>query len=183
MITLKQAPQVLEDVVVTARRRRLEAVGYYLRRDSGKGRFIEGDSLASIHRINFMRALTLIGASMPTTRLRWIRCRVALPAGVDFLSSSTGGQWEEMTAPSTCGRCTLKASTQIEIYEDAGMPAVDRNLSTQAAVKLGPDPTPTSTFTTPPRRMWANLVRTASAGVGASRATPTSCVIVVWERY
>ena len=86
MITLKQAPQVLEDVVVTARRRRLEAVGYYLRRDSGKGRFIEGDSLASIHRINFMRALTLIGASMPTTRLRWIRCRVALPAGVDCLS-------------------------------------------------------------------------------------------------
>ena len=185
VITLKQAPQVLEDVVVTARRRRLEAVGYYLRRDSGKGRFIEGDSLASIHRVNFMRALTGIGgihannAAALDPLPRSIACRKGFSLIVNgwAVEDPDGAFYLRTLHPENIDA--------VEIYEDAGMPAVDRNLSSAVQVRSASGPTPSSSFAAVPAvRISAALVgaATRTLSIDDGTATPTSCVIVVWER-
>jgi hypothetical protein len=171
-VTLLPAAQVLPEVAVTGRQRRLEAVGYYARQATGRGRFVSGDSLARLDSTSFVWAVA---------RLRGIHARD--PGGLDPQPASIacrGGftlivnGWrvpdrdDEGFSYKANYLRTLHPNDieAIEIYEDASIPNIAGK-----ALQLGPPSVPD-----PPAMAGGVPTRTPT------NATPRSCMLVVWER-
>lgn len=173
-ITLAAAPQVLPELVVTAHRQRLDRVGYYARRATGQGRFIEGDSLARLDAGNFVRALARVHGvhSLDMASLDPRPGSTACRAGFSLVVNG----WLSPDEAFYLRTLHPKDIDAAEIYEDAGIPNITP-MALQSQGASGPGPPQAS----------AGLAAAATrslihAADDFRKLTPTSCTIVVWER-
>jgi len=173
-ITLAAAPQMLPELVVTAHRQRLDRVGYYARRATGQGRFIEGDSLARLDAGNFVRALARVHG-MRSLDMASLDPRPGSTACRSGFSLVVNG-WVAPDQAFYLRTLHPKDIDAVEIYEDAGIPNImPMALQSQGASAPGPPPASAG--------LAAAATRALTRAAGDSRkATPTSCTIVVWER-
>jgi hypothetical protein len=173
-VTLAPAPQVLPELVVTAHRRRLDRVGYYARRAAGQGRFIEGDSLARLDAVNFVRALARVHG-MRTLDMASLDPRPGSTACRGGFSLVVNG-WVAPDEALYLRTLHPKDIDAVEIYQDAGIPNITP-MALQSQGASGPGPPHASAG------LAAAATRSLVHAAGDFRKpTPTSCTIVVWER-
>jgi len=190
-ITLAAAPQMLPELVVTAQRQRLDRVGYYARRATGQGRFIEGDSLARLDAGNFVRALARVHGmrSLDMASLDPRPGSTACRRGFGLVVNG----WVAPDEALYLRTMHPRDIDAVEIYEDAGIPNITpMALQSRGASAPDAESAPVSGAMTAapslgPPQASAGLAAAATRSlIQAARhfplPTPTSCTIVVWER-
>lgn len=188
-VTLSPAAQALPELVATAHQRRLDRVGYYARRETGQGRFVEGDSLVRLDSTSFVWAVGRVRGFrvLNAAALDPQPASTACPAGFTLVVNG----WAAPDTQFFLRTFHPKDIEAIEIYEDAGIPnVVAKALQTEGPPAPGAETAPLSdAVTTPPATAIASgrgaaMVTTSliRAATKDRKATPTSCTMVVWER-
>lgn len=208
-ITLQAAAQLLPELSVTAQQWRLDRVGFYARRATGAGYFLEGDSLRRLDSTSFVWALVRLRA----VHFRDLGASDLVPANV----ACRGGfnlvvnGWATPADDRAFFLRTLHPANidAIEIYEDGGIPTLSASaIQSAPAIPGGPAPGPPPAeprtgspdpgspgtgspgMGAPPMSVaMTNVLIRAALGQRLAGDSPsenagssTRCTMVVWER-